>query len=574
MSRFSSRLVVAAALVLACAAGGPAWAAPQAGAVINGQVLHSLTGEPVVGAKVIFQEDRRQTLSGPDGRFRFDGVRPGTYHLSVEAQGFSARHQEVVVAAPGTIINLLVDPELHFEEIVSVSAEPRDQFNSYQPTSILTGQDLTRELGGTLAATLAQQPGVAERSFGAAPARPVIRGLDGDRVLILEDGQRMGDLSSQSGDHGITVNPASAVKMEVVRGPATLIYGANAIGGLVNVISDAVPSEPLKGTKGGFTGDLGTNGGQAQGAADLRWGNGSWAVHAGGGGQRSGDYSTPEGTVDNTHARSGFGSLGLAWTGERGHLGANYAYEDTRYGLPYVEDGQVELTPRRSIVNVRGEMKDLGGFFRAIRGSFAGRRYKHEEIVAGETGTRFRNDTNEFEVLGTHRTYGRFSGSVGGWALDRSFEATGEEALSPPVDQTGAAAHVYEEVTFHHATLQVGGRFDYASYTPLELRPARARLLDVLGVRGPADSASGLRPPVEHRRQRGPDVAVPGARGAVLLRPAPRQLRVRDRQPQSSTRARPRTRPVVQVEVGAVLGRSHVLPQPHRRLHLPQSGRR
>ena len=350
---------------------------------------------------------------------------------------------------------------------MSVSAEPRDQFNSYQPTSILTGQDLTRELGGTLAATLAQQPGVAERSFGAAPARPVIRGLDGDRVLILEDGQRMGDLSSQSGDHGITVNPASAVKMEVVRGPATLIYGANAIGGLVNVISDAVPSEPLKGTKGGFTGDLGTNGGQAQGAADLRWGNGNWAVHAGGGGQRSGDYSTPEGTVDNTHARSGFGSLGLAWTGERGHLGANYAYEDTRYGLPYVEDGQVELTPRRSIVNVRGEMKDLGGFFRAIRGSFAGRRYKHEEIVAGETGTRFRNDTNEFEVLGTHRTYGRFSGSVGGWALDRSFEATGEEALSPPVDQTGAAAHVYEEVTFHHATLQAGGRFDYASYTPL-----------------------------------------------------------------------------------------------------------
>jgi iron complex outermembrane receptor protein len=473
------RFAAAAAVLSVLLGGVAAAAAPQTGAApqgasVRGQVLHSLTGEPLVGAKVIVQEDRRQTFSGQEGRFLFERVKPGTYHLSVEAQGFSARHQEVKVAAPETIINLLVDPELHFEEVVSVSAEPRDQFNSYQPTSVLTGQDLTRELGGTLAATLAQQPGVAERSFGAAPARPVIRGFDGDRVLILEDGQRMGDLSSQSGDHGITVNPASATKIEVVRGPATLIYGANAIGGLVNVISDAVPSAAVSGVKGGFTGDLGTNGGQLQGAADLWWGNSTWALHAGGGGQRSGDYSTPEGTVDNTESRSGFGSMGLSWTGARGYVGGSYAYEDTRYGLPYVEDGQVDLTPRRSIVNLRGEAKDLNGFFRSIRGSYAGRWYRHEEIVAGEVGTRFANDTHEFEFLGTHRTYGRFSGTLGAWALDRAFSATGEEALSPPVDQTGAAAYLYEEVTFHHATLQLGGRFDRASYTPKSAElPAR-----------------------------------------------------------------------------------------------------
>jgi len=461
--RLTAAAGVLAALALSAAAAG---AEPQAVAGMKGQVLHSLTGEPVIGAKVIIQEDRRQTITGPDGRFRFDRVRPGTYHLSVEAQGFSARHQEVDVSGPDTIINLLVDPELHFEEVISVSAEPRDQFNAYQPTSVLTGQDLTRELGGTLSATVAQQPGVAERSFGAAPARPVVRGLDGDRVLILEDGQRMGDLSSQSGDHGLTVNPASASKIEVVRGPATLIYGANAVGGLVNVISDAVPSAALTGVKGGFTGDLGTNGGQVQGAADLWWGNATWALHAGGGGQRNGDSSTPEGVVDNTQARSGFGSVGLSWTGARGYVGGNYAYEDTRYGLPYVEDGQVELTPRRSIVNLRGEMRELEGLFKSVRGSYAGRWYRHEEIVAGEIGTRFGNDTHEFEFLGNHRPYGRISGSLGARALVRAFTATGDEALSPPVDQNAAAAFLYEEVTFHHATLQLGGRFDHASYTP------------------------------------------------------------------------------------------------------------
>src|SRR5687767_15865282 len=107
----------------------------------------------------------------------------------------------------------------------------------------------------SLGATLENQPGVASRSFGPTPARPVIRGLDGDRVLILQDGQRMGDLSSQSGDHGVSVNPAAAQRIEVVRGPATLLYGANAIGGLVNVITEDIPTTPVQGASGNFTGD-------------------------------------------------------------------------------------------------------------------------------------------------------------------------------------------------------------------------------------------------------------------------------------------------------------------------------
>ena len=126
---------------------------------------------------------------------------------------------------------------------MSVSAEARSQFEAFQPTSVLAGQELTKQLEMSLGATLENQPGVASRSFGPAPARPVIRGLDGDRVLILQDGQRMGDLSSQSGDHGVTINPAAAQRIEVVRGPATLLYGANAIGGLVNVITDDIPDE-------------------------------------------------------------------------------------------------------------------------------------------------------------------------------------------------------------------------------------------------------------------------------------------------------------------------------------------
>ena len=168
-----------------------------------------------------------------------------------------------------------------------------------------------------------------------------IRGLDGDRVLILQDGQRIGDLSSQSGDHGVPVNPAAAQRIEVVRGPATLLYGANAIGGLVNMITDEIPTRPIMGATGNFTFDVGSAATEAGGGrrrapratADSRC---TSAAAAG----ASGDVETPEGEVPNSQSRSGFGNVGAAWTGTRGYFGGSYGYDDTKYGIPLVEERQ------------------------------------------------------------------------------------------------------------------------------------------------------------------------------------------------------------------------------------------
>ena len=205
---------------------------------------------------------------------------------------------------------------MHYTEVVSVSPEARDQFASYQPTSVLAGQDLNRELETTIGATLCAQPGVAERSFGPGPSRPVIRGLDGDRVLILEDGQRVGDLSSQSGDHGVPVNPAAASRIEVVRGPATLLYGANAIGGLVNVINETIPTRPIEGAHGAVVMNAGTAAKEFVGGADLSAGNGRWA--AAGRRQRSAQWRCDDARRVRSRTRSpaaGFGSVGVSWTG-------------------------------------------------------------------------------------------------------------------------------------------------------------------------------------------------------------------------------------------------------------------
>lgn len=441
--------------------------AAQAGVALSGRLLNSLSGDPIAGATVQIDELRRTTMSAPDGTFTFDNVPPGTYHVSVHSAGYSTRRTEVTVGAtPSAAMDLTVDPELHFEDVTTVTGEARSQFELFQPTAVLAGQELTKQLAGSIGATLESQPGVAARSFGPAPARPVIRGLDGDRVLILQDGQRMGDLSSQSGDHGVTVNPASAQRIEVVRGPATLLYGANAIGGLVNVITEDIPTRPVQGATGNVTVDAGSAATEAGGAADVHVGNGTFALHAGGGGRHSGDVKTPEGDLLNSQSRSAFGSVGLAWTGAQSYFGGNYGYDDTKYGIPVVEEGAIQLTPRRHSFSLRGGAQGLQGAFDSYRATLAVRRYKHEELEGNDVGTAFANNTEEIELMGSHRALGRLKGTLGGWVLNRAFDATGEEALSPAVDQRGVAVFLYEEVTWPHVTVQFGGRLDHTRYIP------------------------------------------------------------------------------------------------------------
>ena len=451
-------------LVIAAASQGFA----QQTASLEGRLINALTGEPIAGVTVVVEEIRREAVSGPDGAFRVENIAPGNYHVSVRASGYSPRRTEVTVTAAGAQpVELRIDPDLHFQDVVSVSADTRSQFDAFQPTSVLSGQDLTKQLESSLGATLETLPGVSVRSFGQAPSRPVIRGLDGDRVLILQDGQRTGDLSSQSGDHGVSLNPAAAESIEVVRGPATLLYGANAIGGLVNVITNDIPRAPVTQTSGEVTFDGGSASEELGGAGHVQMGNGRVAVNVGGGGRRSGDYSTPLGDIVNSQSRNGFATVGAAWTGERGSVGGSYGYDDTRYGIPVVEGGILQLTPRRHALTFRGGAERLTGAFEAFRATVAHRRYTHDELEGEEVGTTFANNTTEIQLLGSHRAVGRMKGSVGGWVLDRAFKAEGAEALSPNVNQNGFAAFAYEEVTWPHVTLQFGGRVDHTKYAPI-----------------------------------------------------------------------------------------------------------
>jgi iron complex outermembrane receptor protein len=457
------------ALVLLLA-GFPAVAAAQSGTAVSGRLLNALSGDPIGGATVQIDELRRQTVSAADGAFSFDAVAPGTYHLSVQSSGYSSRRTEITVAATPLVLgDVRIDPELHFTDQTTVSGDLRSPFEVYQPTSVLAGQDLQKDLAGSLGDTLQNQPGVAVRTLGPANSRPVIRGMDGERVQILQDGQRTSDLSSTSPDHAVVINPAAASRIDVVRGPAMLLYGPSVIGGLVNVVTEDIPTRALDGTSGAATFDVGSAAKEGGAAADIRVGNGRYVFRAGGGARRAGEYASPEGDVLNSQSRTGFGNVGLSWTGAKSYVGGSYGYDDTKAGIPVLEGGVLQTTPRRHSFALRAGGEGLTGALDSYRATLTVRRYTHDELEGGDVGTAFNNDTEEIELMAGHRAAGRVRGRFGGWFLNRAFSATGEESLSPPTDQRALAAFLYEEITWPHFGLQFAGRLDNTKYTPTDL---------------------------------------------------------------------------------------------------------
>lgn len=462
------------------AAGGTFAAASALAANVVSVTVRDTDKAPLAGATVVVDELTRECVTDRGGGCRIEGIDAGRYHVSARLQGFTTSRTEISVAdgAPATVEFALAEA-IHVTESVTVSPTTRDTFESYQPTTVLGAEQLQQRLGSTLGATLGAEPGVNIRSFGPGNARPVIRGLDGDRVLVLENGVRTGDLSFQSGDHGVSLDPASANQIEVVRGPATLLYGANAIGGVVNVISDEIPRRPVEGVHGYLNGQAGSGNDEGGGAANLVYGHNGWAVRAQGSARRSGDYDTPDGTIANSQGDmvSGGGSVGYADT--KGFLGAAYNYNRTRYGIPFVEEGLITLNPRRHRVDIRGERRFDDAFVEGIKVEGGYRNYKHAELVGEEIGTQFFNKYYEGTVALKHRPVGGVKGTLGLQGTSRNYESIGEEALAPPTKQRSFSAYLYEEVPLHHVTFQFGARVDRTTFDPVAAAvPDRTDIVD------------------------------------------------------------------------------------------------
>jgi iron complex outermembrane receptor protein len=421
----------------------------------------------------------RSVETSEDGTYVFDKVPAGTYDVIVHAHALSDARQTVQINSGGTATADFTMSIAPLREQITVTPSGREEtvFESFQATTSLDGTALTRATHTALGEVLDGQPGVAKRSFGPGNSRPVLRGFDGDRVLVMQDGQATGTLASQSGDHGEEVNVLDLERLEIVRGPATLLYGSNAIGGVVNAVSGHLQTHEHahNGLGGYLSGAAGSANALASGGGTVSYGRRDWNFWMGGGGQRTGDYETPAGEIANSRTRSGNALVGLGYYGKRGFFSFGYNFDNRKYGIPFailLEEGP-PFDPATEIVNLRlHKHTTLGNFgFRnlespitAMRASLGYTKYRHGEFEGDELGTDFFNGQFNYRVAFDQRKAGKLSGTFGFSGLHRDYETIGAEALAPPVTQNAFALFTLQTLDFERVSFQFGARFEHAAY--------------------------------------------------------------------------------------------------------------
>ncbi|RMD89584.1 MAG: TonB-dependent receptor [Alphaproteobacteria bacterium] len=345
--------------------------------------------------------------------------------------------------------------EHHPVEEILVTARPggRTLGETVEATSVLAGEGLDEALSPTIGDTLAGLPGVSQTAFGQAASRPVIRGLSGDRLRVLVNGLGSFDVSTASPDHAVALDLSSARRIEVVRGPATLLYGADAVAGVVNVIDDRVPRDlPADGRADGFLRALyGANSNQVQGGGSISAEiAGGLMAHAGGYWLDTGDFhapgflrsaalrasealtpGTPEpfGRADNSDQRNWSAGGGVSYVGDFGFFGSSVTSWKNNYGVPVESDVRIDANQTR--VDVIGEVDREVAFFDQANLRFGYGDYGQVELEDGAVGTRFANKEWEARMDLIQRPIGDLTGTIGLQFRGRDFSAEGDEVFAP-----------------------------------------------------------------------------------------------------------------------------------------------
>ena len=442
----------------------------QATGTLKGKVTLETSGTPAHGASVTILQLKRSTETDENGAYEIQNIPPGTYDVAARMDRVPDSVQRVMISSNESAT---ADFQMRLRvvgEQVTVTATGGDEVNSIQPVTTLTSSQIVEKNTQSLGDALQDELGVAKRTFGPGTSRPIIRGFDNERVLVLQDGDRIGTLGFQSGDHGEPIDLLNLEKLEVVRGPATLLYGSSAIGGVVNAISGHESAH--EGLRAFFTALGSTNNWQGGGGGGLEYGTKNWLVWGNGSGQRAGDYDTPIGRISNSYTRDAAGSGGFGYYPGKQFFSLDYSFDRKRYGIPFnpaEEDPEIVLlNPRRHSIRFSGGFRDLDTPISGAQFSLQYNDYKHQEIGAIENivNTEFKNKTFTYRGVFDEKKSGRWSGSFGFWGLHRDYTSSGEEALAPPTKQNAFAVFGLQKADFERLTFQFGGRFEHNGYDP------------------------------------------------------------------------------------------------------------
>ncbi|MEX2573891.1 MAG: TonB-dependent receptor [Balneolaceae bacterium] len=438
---------------------------------LRGTVTEAGTGEPIPGATVLIEETGRGVATSADGEFEFSDMPAGTYTMTVSSVGFSS--QTVTVDHPyGEVLSIRLTLSVFEQEDVIVTSSPLGRSIQYQPAEAINAESLQRKAAPSLGEVLDGIPGVTTRSFGSAPARPVIRGFDGDRVLVMQNGERMGDLSSTAVDHAVAIDPLSMDRVEVVRGPASLLYGSSAIGGVVNMFSNDMPREWEAGTDGTVASHAATVNDMGAGLVRLQHATSKLAaagrlIYRSGGNLRTPEGRLPDTAIDNfsygggTGYRAGSFETGVSLTGM-----------DYTYGLPEAIDipgESIEIRMDRFNVQSISTLK-TDRFFEHAELRIHYSDYRHDEItmINSPEGRRdeqvditFDQQTLSSSLVLQHRPIGTMEGAAGFSFNYSDIAVGGVDALTPDAGGYFLAGYLYEEIGLgDHLSFKAGARME------------------------------------------------------------------------------------------------------------------
>lgn len=440
---------------------------------IDGLVRDAETGAALAGATVRVAGSGAGAVTGSDGSFRIVPVQQGPRSLVVERLGYATATIQITVGAQSTVTVELSTTALDIGGfVVTGTLSERGANESLRPVSVLAGQALQERLRATVAGTLGSEPGISSSTMGPATARPVIRGMGGDRVLLLEDGARVGDVSNTHADHATALDPASARRLEVVRGPAALLYGSNALGGVVNVIRDEIPTSGAFRPTGFATLQArSVNAGYGLSGNVLASATEHLALRVEATGRTSGDLSTPAGSLVNTFADTWEAAVGTSWIDDWGFLGGAVRAYRSEYGVPGGFVGGhttgVRIEMERTAAKVRTQIDEGVGPFESVMIDGLYSDYLHREIEAGDIlGTLFERALASGDVVARHQGWGPFSaGAIGARASWEELQYRGA-LRTPNSNRYTAAAYVLEEVDLSSLRIEAGLRYDWVRMTP------------------------------------------------------------------------------------------------------------
>ena len=439
---------------------------------ISGQVIDDETETPLVDVHVSLlgkPEGTSLFRTGRAGQFRFDQIMSGTYTLRFERVGYETLDRAVVVET--NLITMTVKLKRNPLQLGEVVVTPGDEEHAHfeKTTDLnLSAQELDQQMGATIAETLSGEVGIAQRTMGRATARPVVRGMGGDRLLILEDGGRTGDKSASSADHAVAIDPTTATNIEITRGPASLIYGSSTLGGVVNVKRETIPQTlPHRPTMNlTFQGESVNSGLTGTTGFTIPIGELAWRL--GLNRRHTDDTHTPIGILENTSLSQTNFSTGISMVKDWGHIGISGGSYRSDYGVPGSPEGHIHgVTINLDRQRYEGDF-EYGfqqSFFEKLKLHSTYTRYQHQER---ESNNRL---GVEFGVLTTNVSalaYMRGDAVAGIWGEYRD-HATGGFYWTPHTREMSLAGFFLKQKRLNDDfTLQGAIRYDVRRVEPFK----------------------------------------------------------------------------------------------------------